>query len=251
MGEFFGERGFTVLARAERLFLPLLVRRERERYSATRATRAARKRAEGPSHQIGFASVQSKRMLMGFIGFGSTPPAPPPAEEPPGDEGGDDTGIRVTPAGRSDRSLYRRRGPAAGRYAWAISLGIHAAVLVGAFLAMKYYFRPPAPPKPAAVYGESSGTGSILQSDDSTDLVHGSLSITISPDVSFGNSFIDPKELPAFVGGEPETIATLSDLSPSSGVEILRPNARGELPGTPVPSHRASPATQPSHITTR
>jgi hypothetical protein len=190
-------------------------------------------------------------MLMGFIGFGSTPPAPPPAEEPPGDEGGDDTGIRVTSAARSNRSLYRRRGPAAGRYAWAISLGIHAVVLVGAFLAMKYYFRQPAPPKPAAVSEDSSGTGSILQSSDSTDIVHGSLSIAISPDVSSINTFIDPKELPAFVGGEPQTIATLSDLSPSSGVEILRPNARGELAGTPAPLHRAPPGTQPNHVTTR
>jgi hypothetical protein len=189
-------------------------------------------------------------MLMGFIGFGSSPPAPPPAEEPPGDEGGDDTGIRVTPAARSDRSLYRRRGPAAGRYAWVISLGIHAAVLVGAFLAMKYYFRQPALPKPASVSEDSSATGSIIQSADSTDLVHGSMSITINPDAVGEQPFMDGKELPAFVLGQPRTIATLSDLAPGSGIDALPQGAITALGGSPVrSSHRASPATQPSRVT--
>jgi hypothetical protein len=210
----------------------------------------AREQAECPSHQFHRADVQSKRMLMGFIGFGSTPPAPPPAEEPPGDEGGDDTGIRVTPAARPDRSLYRRRrAPAAGRYAWAISLGIHAAVLVGAFLAMKYYFRQPAPPKPSAVSEDSSGTGSILQSADSTDLVHGGLTITINPDAVGEQPFMDGKALPAFVLGEPRTIATLSDLAPGSGIDALQQGAITALGGAPVRSvHGVTPATQPTQF---
>lgn len=191
-------------------------------------------------------------MLMGFIGFGSPPPAPPSSDEPPGDEGGDDTGIRVAPPARAAMSRYRRGGSAVGRYAWAISLGIHGIVLLGAFMAMKYYFRPPAAPRQPTVVEDAGGTGSIMESADATDAVHGGLTITLLPDRVPDNISSDGVNLPSFVRGEPRTISTLTDLAPGSGVDGLQ-TGLGILPTSSLqpPPRRASSQTQPSGSTIR
>lgn len=184
-------------------------------------------------------------MLMGFIG--SSPPSPPPAHEMP-PEDGDDTGIRISAAARAATSRYRRNRSTLSRYAWAISLGFHGIVLVGAFIALKYYFRPPPAARSDARVADPSGIGSVITSADATDGVHGGLSITLLPEEpSLDGSGLDVRNLPPFVRSEPKTVATLSDLRPISGIDDLDFGASSVVRGSvPSPARRAPAATQPN-----
>jgi hypothetical protein len=118
-------------------------------------------------------------------------------------------------------------------------------------MAMKYYFRPPPVPKQPVVV-EDAATGSIMESADATDAVHGGLTITLLPDRVPDNISSDGVNLPSFVRGEPRTISTLTDLAPGSGVEGLQ-TGPGVLPVGSVqsPSRRASSQTQPSRSVIR
>lgn len=182
-------------------------------------------------------------MLMGFIG--STPPAPPLSGGMPGEDGGDDTGIRLSAAALAARSRYCRPRSTLGRYAWAISLGFHAIVLAGAFVAFKYYFHPlPAPKSDADVAGPG-GIGSVITSDDATDQVHGRFRITLSPQSPSLDADSGGRDVQPFMHEEPQTVATLSHLRPISGIDGLN-IAAGPLPAfAPSPARRSSAATQP------
>ena len=179
-------------------------------------------------------------MLMGFIGFGSTPPAPPSSEdEPPPDRRPDDTGIRISPGARTIASLYGRKTSKVGRYAWAISLGVHLVVLVGAFFVMRYYLRPARPKVPADV-DDQRGTGSIIQSQGVSDLLRGAPGLRFATqDSAPDQALLSRENLPSFVRREPQITKTLSDLSPSSGVEGFNPGAEKILGRLPVHSKSA------------
>lgn len=168
---------------------------------------------------------------MGLIGNGNSPPAPPSQEDPPPrDDEPDDTGIRVAPAGPI-ASRYGRKTSKAGRYAWAISLGIHAVVLAGAFVAMKYYFRPLPATKVSAEEGEQNGFG-IIQSESAGALIQGGAGLQFRADTSAEESeLFNYANLPGFVRRQPQTTLTLHDLSPISGVEGLAAvDGAGALP---------------------
>jgi hypothetical protein len=183
-------------------------------------------------------------MWMGFIGFGSTPPAPPSSDdEPPREDGADDTGIRIGPAIAARRSRYGRKISAVGRHAWAISLGIHAIVLLGAFLAMRYYFRPLPAPKPEAAVQDQSGTGSILQGAQVSDVIHGSSGIAfVADDGAMDREALDFRNLPASVRREPQLSQTLIGLTDSRSVEGLHDRTNLPLANFPAPLHGHGPA---------
>ena len=187
-------------------------------------------------------------MLIGFIGFGGTPPATPSPEEPEEDSGGEDTGIPVSSSSaRSATSRHRPPGSIIGRYAWVISLGIHALALLGAYVAFRHYFRAPAP-RVSAVEDTSGGTtGSVMQGADATDSVHVGLGVTFLADGPHLNeAAFEDQRLPAFVRGEPRTAQTLVDLLSVSGVEPMQDGAIAALRGTPAaPRRHVGAATQP------
>ena len=189
------------------------------------------------------------RMLMGFIGFGSAPPAISSPEEPEEDSRrGDDAGIpRTSSSARAATVRYRPPGSIIGRYAWAISLGIHALVLMGAYVAFRHYFRAPAP-RVSAVEDRSGGaTGSVMQGADATDSVHGGLGVTFLADGPHLNeAAFEGQRLPAFVRGEPRTTQTLINLLSAGGIEPVQDGAIAALSGTPVPPRRhGGAATRP------
>lgn len=181
---------------------------------------------------------------MGFIG--TPPPAPSSPDQTP-HENGDDTGIRLSAAALAATSRYRRPRSMLGRYAWAISLGIHGVVLAGAFIAFKYYFHPLPAPKPDADVAGPSGIGSVVTSDDATDQIHGGLGITFRPQDPSLNADPDSQDVPPFLQQEPKTVATLSHLSPISGIDGLNIGAdRLSLTVAPSPARHSRAATQPS-----
>lgn len=188
-------------------------------------------------------------MLMGFVA--STPPPPPPSDEMPDEGSGDDTGIRLS-AARAATSRYRQNRSPLSRYAWVISLGIHGIVLLGAFIVLKYYLRPSPAPKPRADFTDPNAMGSVITSADATDAVHGGFGITLIPDEPSFNGGLDSQNLPAFIRGEPRTVATLSHLSAISGIDGLDIGADSVFPGSAGhPARRVSAATQPSGNSTR
>lgn len=184
-------------------------------------------------------------MLMGLIGFGSAPPAPPSSDDEPG-PGPDDTGTRILSDARAATSRYRRRTSKVGRYAWAVSLGVHAIVLAGAFLALRYYFGTPAP-KASADVDNPAGSGSIVQSQAESDLIRGLSGITfVKPDFTPDAEPWNP-DLRSFAPREPQTARTLVDLTAVSGIEdwqIRKESTLTRFPGGPK-AGRAS-ATQSS-----
>jgi hypothetical protein len=165
-------------------------------------------------------------MLMGFVNSDPLPPRLPgegsAADEPPlpGHGEGDLAGLAA--AARAATSRYRRRPESVGKYAWAISLGLHAVVLVGAFVAIRYYFPHAVATAPVAVSpAENAEPNSIILSPDATDAVHGGWigGMTLTADSAFNND--DERAIPPTLSREPQTIATLKDLAPRSGVESL------------------------------
>jgi hypothetical protein len=188
-------------------------------------------------------------MLMGFIGIGNSPPAPASSDDDPSrDRTPDDTGIRVTPSSRELAYGARRNTSVIGRYAWAISLGIHGIVLIGAFLAMRYYFRPPPAPKTSAQVESPDGVGTIVQSADASDLIHDGSGLTfVAGDSASDQQLLEGENQLPFVGFEPQTTKTLNDLTPISGVESIQRADASVLARLPFGSAaRAPAATQPS-----
>jgi hypothetical protein len=117
-------------------------------------------------------------MWMGFLGYGDrSPPKPPSSSGPPpdgSDEGPDDTGIKLDPALAAARLRYRPKSSRLGRWAWAISLTLHCVVLIGAYIAYRYYIQQPKPaPTPAPVMSEGPArSGLLVAGADATDGVH-------------------------------------------------------------------------------
>lgn len=191
-------------------------------------------------------------MLMGFIGYGSTPPAPPPPDETPPDGAPDDTGIQIAAAARAATLRYRRERSKLSRYAWVISLGIHGLVVLAAFFAYKFYFRPLAPPKFIPDQANSDGIGSVITSSDATDLVHGGFGITLIPDGPLREDRAGMNDVPNFISGEPKTVATLSNLAAISGIDDLRISGGSiGFDASPNLPRRAAAATQPGGIAPR
>jgi hypothetical protein len=168
-------------------------------------------------------SVELKLMLIGLVGFGSSPPAPPSSDDEPSRDGGaDDTSIRVPSTGGVVHSRYGRRTSKAGRYAWAISLGIHALVLTGAFLGMRFYFRPLAAPRLSSDDTGQDSFGPIVQGADAGALIRGGTGLSfVAADSAADSKVLNDGNLPSFVRRQPQTTLTLHDLSPVSGVEGL------------------------------
>lgn len=179
---------------------------------------------------------------MGFVN--SNPPSGPPIgrtgpDEPTPD--GPPTGqmaalSSAAAAARAATSRYRRRPEGFRAYAWAISLGLHAVVLAGAYVAFRYYFpristeaTTPAAAKPAA----GAGPDSIVLGADATDAVHGGLTggLMLTADAAFSPA--EAPQVPPTIAREPQTISTLKDLAPRSGVESLGDSA---IAGTTPPA---------------
>lgn len=167
---------------------------------------------------------------MGFVNSGQ-PPGPPtgglgPDEPTPaGPTPGETAALSsAAEAARAATSRYRRRPEGFRAYAWAISLGLHAVVLAGAYIAFRYYFpristeaTTPATVQPAA----GAGPDSIVLSPDATDAVHGGLmgGPMLTADAAFNPA--EAPQVPPTIAREPQTIGTLKDLAPRSGVESL------------------------------
>jgi hypothetical protein len=167
------------------------------------------------------------------------------------EEDGDDTGIRISAAARAATSRFRRNRSTLSRYAWAISLGIHGIVLVGAFCALKYYFRPLPAPKPQAEITDPNAIGPVITSTDATDLVHAGFGIALIPDEPSLDGRLDSRDLPSFVRGEPKTVATLSHLSAISGIDGLSLGADSVVHGPAALPRRTAAATQPGGNATK
>lgn len=185
---------------------------------------------------------------MGFINSGGGDPPRPPAgglpadEPPPGDGAGEMAALSATviESARAATSRYRRRPEAIGRYAWAISLGLHAIVLVGAYIAVRYYFPHTRATPVAAPPNESVEPSSIIMSPDVTDAVHGSWTkgLMLAADPAFTPS--NDREIPPTIAREPQTIATLDNLAPRSAVDASGDSGSTPWPLSPLPSSNAS-----------
>lgn len=177
-------------------------------------------------------------MLMGFLGYQGGPPPPPAADEPPGEPGGDsdDTGIPLSPSMQAARSRFRsQKSSRVGRYAWAISLSIHAAVLIGAYIAFRYYFRPAARPAQAVESG-GTGSGALVAGGDATDGVHSlwsGLTLDGGSERGPGRAADSENQLPDFSWLARQTVESLRD-EPGLAPAPLR-----DVPFSPgAPAHR-------------
>ena len=198
-------------------------------------------------------------MLIGFINSAGPPPPELPAlpsGESPGDvPDRDDTGVPTAAAlaaARAATARFRRGASGvAGRYAWAISLAVHGAVLVGAFVAARYYLsRPAAKPSTNGVGdagAEGAGpSGSLMLSPDATDAVHGRWAGGDSPAVRvLRDGLASDQEIPPVIPREPQTIETLAGLAPGSGVDDSAGAAAGAAETQRRAFHPPGAATQP------
>lgn len=185
---------------------------------------------------------------MGFINTGGPPPPGRPAEGLPSDEPqpGEGAGemaalAAAVEAARAATARYRRRPDGIGRYAWAISLGLHAVVLVGAYLVLRYYFphigRTIPPPASATPSAEPDW---IVMSPDATDAVHGgwAAGIALAADPAFNTA--GEREIPSTIAREPQTILTFQNLKPRSAVDAPGDSGSTPWPLSPLPSSNAS-----------
>ena len=121
-------------------------------------------------------------------------------------------------------------------------------MLIGALLAMRYYFRALPVPKISGQIENPDGLGTIVQSADASDLIHDGSGLTfVAGDLASDQQLLESEDPPPFVHYEPQTAKTLNDLTPISGVEgmesacvsvlaHLPPDFSGRVPTTTQPS---------------
>lgn len=186
---------------------------------------------------------------MGFINTGGPPPPRGsaeglPSDEPPPDEGTADMAAlsaAAVEAARAATARYRRQPEGIGRYAWAISLGLHAVALVGAYVAIRYYLphtgRTTPPPAPASQGAEPDW---IVISPDATDAVHGgwAAGIALAADPAFNTA--GEQEIPSTIAREAQTILTFQNLKPRSAIHAPGDSGSTPWPLSPLPSSNAS-----------
>lgn len=198
-------------------------------------------------------------MLIGFINSAGPPPPELPAlppDEPPDDgpEGGD-TGVPAAAAlaaARAATARFRRGASGgAGRYAWAISLAVHGVVLVGAFVAARFYLSRPAAKPATDAMGDASAvgagpSGSLMLSPDVTDAVHGRWAGGDSPAVRvLRDGLASEQEVPPVIPREPQTIKTLAGMAPGSGMDDSAGAAARDAATQRRAFHPPGAATQP------
>jgi len=149
-------------------------------------------------------------MLIGFVGYNDLPPGSASLPDDPGEPGDDDTRKRQEESLRKSKSRFRPGASRAGKYAWLISVGIHAAVILGAVLAARYFFHRSAP-RPAPIESAGKPFDGFVVGPDSSDAVH---FLPFGPVLATGADFNhhdlpdDFRDMPD-VWLEPQTLASL------------------------------------------